>query len=36
MKLKNLHLTIDENDYKKLKKAKGEKTWYEFIMSLAK
>lgn len=35
MKLKNLHLTLDEDDYKKLLKAKGNRTWYDFIMSLA-
>ena len=32
--MRTLNLPLDDADFAKLEKAKGEKTWYDFIMSL--
>lgn len=33
--MKNINIPMDDNDHAALMKAKGDKTWYEFIMQLA-
>jgi len=30
----NIHITIDDDDFKKLIEKKGDLSWYEFIMTL--
>jgi len=32
MGVHHIHITVDDEEYKMLMVAKGEKTWYEFIM----
>jgi len=32
--MKRLLIILDNEEHKKLKKAKGKKTWHEFIMTL--
>ena len=34
--LKTVHIPMDDEDYDKLVKAKGEKPWLEFVMQLVK
>lgn len=34
--VRTLNIPIDDNDYQKLLKAKGELSWRDFIMKLAK
>jgi hypothetical protein len=33
---KNIHITVTEEEHAELMTAKGDKTWYEFLMSAAK
>jgi len=33
--VKNINIALDDNDHARLTKAKGDKTWPEFIMQLA-
>lgn len=33
--VKNINIALDDNDHARLTKAKGDKTWQEFIMQLA-
>lgn len=33
--VKNINVTLDDADYQRLAKAKGEKSWRDFIMELA-
>jgi len=34
--VKTLNIPLDEKDYERLAKAKGKKSWRDFIMELAK
>ena len=34
--MKQLNLAMEDKDHARLVKAKGDKTWYKFIMELAK
>jgi len=34
MTVHNIHISVDEKEYKKLILKKGNKTWYEFILEL--
>lgn len=34
--VKQLNIILDDEDHRKLVKAKGEKSWRDFIMELAK
>jgi len=34
--MKTLHIPLDDEDYKKLEKAKGDLTWKEFVLQLVK
>lgn len=33
--VKHIHILLDDEEYKKLDKAKGNQTWHDFIMSAA-
>lgn len=34
--MKTVHIPMDDEDYEKLVKAKGDKSWLEFVMHLIK
>jgi predicted CopG family antitoxin len=34
MTVHNIHISVDEEEYNKLVKRKGSRTWYEFILQL--
>ena len=34
--VKNINITLDDNNYERLLKTKGELSWRDFIMKLAK
>jgi len=36
MSVHNVHISVDEIEYKKLLKAKGTKTWHDLVMEVAK
>jgi predicted CopG family antitoxin len=33
--MKNLNITFEDEEFEKLKKAKGELSWHDFVLSLA-
>lgn len=34
--MKHVHITLEDEEYEKLQKVKGDKTWHDLLMELVK